>query len=132
MVSPLKTENTLLQSLGIEIVSLEKDKVVMTMPVDHRTHQPAGYLHGGASVALAETAASIGAYLHIDSEKYNVFGIEINANHIKSKREGIVTATAKPYHVGRRTMVWDIQIVDEQEQLICISRCTIGVVPKRN
>jgi len=127
----LQTEHTLLQSLGIEIVSLEKEKVVMTMPVDHRTHQPAGFLHGGASVALAETAASVGAYLHIDPESYNVFGIEINANHVKSKREGTVTAIAKPHHIGRTTMVWEIKIVDEVEQLICISRCTIGVVPKR-
>lgn len=127
----MQTKNTLLESLGIEIITLEKEKVVMTMPVDKRTYQPAGYLHGGASVALAETAASVGASLHVDHEKYNVFGIEINANHIKSKREGIVTAIAKPYHVGRMTMVWDIKIYDEQEQLICISRCTIGVVPKR-
>lgn len=126
----MNTDHTLMQSLGIEIVSLEKDKVVMTMPVDERTHQPAGFLHGGASVALAETAASVGAYLHIDPENYNVFGIEINANHVKSKREGKVTAQATPYHIGRTTMVWEIKIVDEEEQLICISRCTIGVVPK--
>src|SRR5690625_2919806 len=103
----------------------------MTMPVDERTYQPAGFLHGGASVALAETAASVGAYIRVDQEKYNVFGIEINANHVKSKRDGIVTAIAKPLHVGRTTMVWEIKIVDEAEDLICISRCTIGVVPKR-
>lgn len=127
----LQIENTLLQSLGIEIISLDKNKVVMTMPVDERTHQPAGFLHGGASVALAETAASVGAYLHVDPEAYNVFGIEINANHVKSKREGTVTAIAKPYHIGRTTMVWEIKIVDENDKLICISRCTIGVVSKR-
>lgn len=127
----MDTKHTLLESLGIEIVTLEKDCVVMTMPVDERTHQPAGFLHGGASVALAETAASVGAYIRVDQEKYNVFGIEINANHVKSKRDGIVTAIAKPLHVGRTTMVWDIKIVDEAEDLICISRCTIGVVPKR-
>lgn len=127
----MDTKHTLLESLGIEIVTLEKDHVVMTMPVDERTHQPAGFLHGGASVALAETAASVGAYIRVDQEKYNVFGIEINANHVKSKRDGIVTATAKPLHVGRTTMVWEIKIVDEAEDLICISRCTIGVVPKR-
>lgn len=103
----------------------------MTMPVDHRTHQPAGFLHGGASVALCETAASIGAFLHVDSEKYHVFGIEINANHVKSKREGKVTAFATPLHIGRTTMVWDIKVKDEQDALICVSRCTVGVVPKK-
>lgn len=124
-------EKTLLGSLGIKVISLEKDRVEMTMPVDERTHQPAGFLHGGASVALAETAASVGAALHVDLTEYDVFGIEINANHIKSKRDGIVTAIAKPVHVGRRTMVWNIDIQDEEGNLICISRCTVGVVPKR-
>lgn len=124
-------EKTLLGSLGIKVISLEKDRVEMTMPVDERTHQPAGFLHGGASVALAETAASVGATLHVDLTEYDVFGIEINANHIKSKRDGIVTAIAKPVHVGRRTMVWNIDIQDEEGNLICISRCTVGVVPKR-
>jgi len=122
---------TLLASLGIKVVSLDKDLVVLTMPVDHRTHQPAGFLHGGASVALAETAASIGAILHVDSETFNIFGIEINANHIKSKRNGLVTAKAKPLHVGQSTMVWEINITDENSDLICISRCTVGVVPKK-
>lgn len=131
MIIEVDTKHTLLESLGIEIVTLEKDQVVMTMPVDERTYQPAGFLHGGASVALAETAASIGAYIQVDQEKYNVFGMEINANHVKSKRDGIVTAIAKPLHIGRTTMVWDIKIVDEAQDLICISRCTIGVVPKR-
>jgi|SRR5690625_284355 len=124
-------KNDLMESLGIETVSLEKDCVVMTMPVDERTHQPAGYLHGGASVLLAETAASIGGFLNIDQEKEAVFGVEINANHVRSKREGIVRATAKPIHIGRTTMVWEIHITDEEERLVCISRCTLGVVQKR-
>ena len=124
-------ENTLMETLGIELVSLDKNLVVLTMPVDKRTHQPVGYLHGGASVALAETAASIGAFAHIDTDTQNVFGIEINANHIKSKREGIVTARAVPLHTGKTTMVWEIKIVDEMDKLICISRCTIGIVPKK-
>ncbi|WP_163971533.1 hotdog fold thioesterase [Oceanobacillus halotolerans] len=124
-------KHTLMEALGIEAVTLEKDMVVMTMPVDHRTHQPAQFLHGGASVALAETAASIGAYLNVDPEKENVFGIEINANHIKSKREGIVTAKATPLHIGKSTMVWQVSITDEEDHLICSSRCTIGVVPKK-
>lgn len=122
---------TLLESLGIEVVSLDKKLVVLTMPVDHRTHQPAGFLHGGASVALAETAASIGAILQVDSDQFNVFGIEINANHIKSKRDGVVTAKATPLHIGKTTMVWEININDESGNLICISRCTVGVVPKK-
>jgi|SRR5699024_272995 len=123
--------NQLMESLGIEFITLEKEKVVMTMPVDARTHQPAGFLHGGASVLLAETAASIGGFLHIDKEKQAVFGMEINANHLKSKQEGLVTATATPIHVGRKTMVWNIEIKDEKDDLVCISRCTLGVVDKR-
>jgi|SRR5699024_4529891 len=124
-------QNTLIETLGIEIISMDKQSVVLTMPVDTRTHQPAGFLHGGASVALAETAASIGGLLNVDDEKYSVFGIEINANHIKSKKDGIVTAEAVPQHVGKRTMVWQINITDEDKDLICVSRCTIGVVAKR-
>lgn len=123
--------NTLIGALGIETVTLEKDLVVMTMPVDHRTKQPVGFLHGGASVALAESAASVGASLNVDLESFSVFGIEINANHIKSKRDGIVTAKAIPAHIGKTTMVWEVNIVDEDEKLICISRCTIGVVPNK-
>ena len=123
--------NTLIESLGIEVVSLDKNQVEMTMPVDERTRQPAGFLHGGASVALAESAASVGAYLNVDPEQANVFGLEINANHMKSKREGIVTAKAIPRHIGKTTMVWEIDITDEQNNLICVSRCTIGVVPKK-
>ncbi|WP_141554384.1 hotdog fold thioesterase [Virgibacillus ndiopensis] len=124
-------KNTLMESLGIEVNTLEKDLVIMKMPVDERTYQPAGYLHGGANVALAETAASIGSYVNVDSEKFNVFGIEINANHVKSKREGIVTAKAIPLHKGKTTMVWEIKIVDETNNLICVSRCTIGIVAKK-
>lgn len=128
----MKGKNTLLESLGIEFVSMDKSCVVMSMPVDQRTHQPAGFLHGGASVALAETAASIGAYLHVDPEVKSVFGIEINANHIKSKRDGMVTAYAIPLHIGKTTMIWEIKIKDENEDLICVSRCTVGVVNKRH
>ncbi|QKY69764.1 hotdog fold thioesterase [Lentibacillus sp. CBA3610] len=123
--------NTLMDALGIETVSAEKDQVIMTMPVDKRTHQPAGFLHGGANVALAETAASVGAFLNVDPERFNVFGLEINANHIKSKREGTVTAKAEPLHKGKTTMVWQIRITDENDNLLCISRCTIGIVPKK-
>jgi 1,4-dihydroxy-2-naphthoyl-CoA hydrolase len=128
----MESKDTLLESLGIETVTLDKELVVMTMPVDKRTHQPLGYLHGGANVALAESAASVGACLHVDLDKFHVFGIEINANHIKSKKDGIVTAKAKPIHVGKSSMVWEINIEDEEENLICISRCTVAVVPKKS
>src|SRR5690625_2706377 len=118
----------LMHSLGIKLVKKEKDCVIMTMPVDERTHQPYGYLHGGASVLLAETVASIGGTLNIDLETQAVFGVEINANHVRSKREGQVTAFGTPIHIGRTTMVWNIEIKDEQDKLVCISRCTLGVV----
>lgn len=124
-------QNTLIDSLGIKIKTYEKNIVEMTMPVDKRTKQRFGFLHGGASVALAESAASIGSLLHCNTEEMSVFGTEINANHIKSKKEGIVTAKATPFHIGKATMVWGIEIVDENEELICISRCTVSVVTKR-
>jgi len=123
--------NQLMKELGIKLVKLTKDKVIMTMPVDERTHQPAGFLHGGASVLLAETAASLGGLQNIDQKNEIVFGIEINANHIKSKRKGIVTAQATPFHIGKTTMVWEVKIKDENNELICISRCTLNVVNKR-
>jgi 1,4-dihydroxy-2-naphthoyl-CoA hydrolase len=127
----MNVKNTLLEALQIELKTVDKGKVVATMPVNERTRQPFGYLHGGASVALAETVASVGAYTLIDQENEICFGLEINANHIKSKRDGFVTAIAEVVHQGRTTMVWNIRIIDEQEQLICISRCTIAVVPKK-
>ncbi|WP_373893147.1 hotdog fold thioesterase [Virgibacillus sp. CBA3643] len=127
----MTAENTLIEALGIEVVSLDKNLVVLKMPVDKRTQQPAGFLHGGASAALAETAASIGANAYVDTHESSVFGIEINANHIKSKRDGVVTAKATPLHTGKTTMVWDIKIVDELGYLISVSRCTIRVVPRR-
>ncbi|MFD1020544.1 hotdog fold thioesterase [Thalassobacillus hwangdonensis] len=128
----LSFSNTMMEALGMEVVTLEKDKVVMTMPVNASTHQPLGYLHGGANVALAESAASIGAVANIDLQTHRAFGLEINANHIKSKRDGLVTATALPVHIGRNTMVWTIEITDEENVLLCTSRCTIGVVPVNN
>lgn len=123
--------HTLMETLGMKTLVMNRKRVVLKMPVDSRTHQPMGFLHGGASVALAESAASIGAYLNVDPETYQVFGIEINANHIKSKRSGYVKGIAVPLHIGHRTMVWEVKIVDEQDELISISRCTIGVVEKK-
>jgi uncharacterized protein (TIGR00369 family) len=111
-------------------VELTTDKVVMSMPVGPKTWQPFGILHGGASVVLAETAATTATMLNIDMKKYAPVGMEINANHIRSKREGIVTAVATPLHKGRRTMVWDIKVTDEDGKLICVSRSTVAVVKK--
>lgn len=128
----MELKNKLMESLGIEFIETNENKIVITMPVDERTHQPAGFLHGGASVLLAETAASIGGFMNIDANKQAVFGMEINANHVRSKREGIVTATATPLHIGKTSMVWNITITDEQDKLICTSRCTLGVVNRRN
>ena len=105
--------------------------VIATMPVDERTHQPFGILHGGASIALAETAASLGAAGRIDREQFVAVGQEINGNHLRRKSEGMVTATAVPVHVGRSSQVWSIAITDEQGRLVCISRCTIAIVPLR-
>ncbi len=122
---------SLIATLGMEMVEIGEGKVIMTMPVDERTHQPFGFLHGGASVALAETAASVGTAALIDTEKEACFGLEINANHIKAKKEGVVTAIATVAHRGRTTMVWEIRIEDEQQQLICLSRCTVAVVAKK-
>ncbi|GLY09633.1 hotdog fold thioesterase [Pseudobacillus badius] len=127
----MRDNHNLSHTLGMEFVEISEGKVVMTMPVDERTRQPFGYLHGGASVALAETAASVGTARLINPDTQICFGLEINANHIKAKREGIVTATAKAVHRGRTTMVWQIEICDEQGELICLSRCTVAVMPKK-
>ena len=121
-------KTTLIEALGIEITKMEPGKVTATMPVDHRTKQPFGLLHGGASVALAETVASLGAYELVDKESEAVAGLEINANHVRPKTEGIVTAVGTVLHQGKTTMVWDIRITDEQNRLICVSRCTMAVI----
>jgi uncharacterized protein (TIGR00369 family) len=117
--------------LGIEVVSMTEDEVVATMPVDARTHQPFGILHGGASIALAETVASLGAANRIDRERFVAVGQEINGNHLRPKSEGLVTATGRPVHVGRSSQVWSIEIADEQGRLVCVSRCTMAIVPRR-
>lgn len=118
-------------TLGIEIVEMTRERIVATMPVDERTRQPFGLLHGGASIALAETVASFGAASLIDRERYTAVGQEINGNHLRPKFEGMVRAVGKPVHVGRSTQVWTIEIRDEQERLVCISRCTMAIVEKR-
>ena len=121
-------KDTLMGTLGIDILEAEEGRIVATMPVDHRTHQPMGLLHGGASVALAETVASMGGFLLVDSDNEAVVGLEINANHIKGKRGGIVTATGTVLHRGKKTQIWEIRITDEENELICISRCTLAVI----
>jgi len=119
------------RTLGIEMIELTEERVVATMPVDDRTRQPFGLLHGGASIALAETVASLGAAVFIDRERYTAVGQEINGNHLRPKFDGVVRAVGKPVHVGRSTQVWSIEIRDEQERLVCISRCTMAVVERR-
>lgn len=128
-MATLDTKGTLLETLGIEFLETTKERVVATMPVGPTVHQPFGLLHGGASVALAETVASYAGWLQVDPERENVVGLEINANHLRAKRDGVVTATGTPIHIGRRTQVWEVRIVDEAGRAVCISRCTLAVVP---
>jgi 1,4-dihydroxy-2-naphthoyl-CoA hydrolase len=123
--------NTLAGHLGIEVIELGADSITAKMPVDHRTHQPLGLLHGGASVALAETLGSVGAMCCLDFDKQYCVGLEINANHIKSAKSGFVFGTAKPIHVGKRTHVWEIKIVNENQELVCVSRITMAIIDKR-
>lgn len=118
-------------ALGIEVLELTRERVVATMPVDDRTRQPFGLLHGGASIALAETVASLGAVMHVDRERFSAVGLEINGNHLRAKTDGVVRATAVPVHVGRSTQIWSIEIADEAGRLVCISRCTMAVVERR-
>ena len=123
-------QETLLATLGIDVIEATRERVVARMPVGPRVHQPFGVLHGGASLALAETAASVGAYLNVDAATEAAVGIEINANHLRARRGGELVATATPVHRGRRTQVWDVRIVDEEAKPVCVSRCTLAVVPK--
>ena len=123
------SQETLLSTLGIEITEATRERVVATMPVGPKVHQPFGLLHGGASVALAETVASTAGWMNIDQSKESVVGLEINANHLRAKKDGFVKATALAVHVGKRTQVWEVRIVDEEGRPVCVSRCTLAVVP---
>lgn len=127
----MSLKGTLLEALDIKIIELSPERAVATMPVNDSTRQPVGILHGGASVALAETIASVGTYNLIDQVNQMAVGLEINANHIRAKRDGIVTATATPLHKGRTTMVWDIKITDEDGKLVCVSRCTMAIMDRK-
>jgi 1,4-dihydroxy-2-naphthoyl-CoA hydrolase len=124
------SRETLADTIGIRITEIGPDFLRATMPVNPKVHQPMGVLHGGASVALAETVGSVAATLCIDREKYVCLGQEINANHLRPISSGIVTATARPFHIGKRSHVWSIEIRDEEERLVCISRLTMAVVDR--
>ena len=125
------SKNSLSQNLGIEITRLGEDFVEARMPVDSRTVQPYGLLHGGASVALAETLGSLAAHCTVNDQNKSCVGLEINANHLKSVRNGFVTGIARPLLVGQRTQVWEIKITNEQNDLVCVSRITMAVIDKR-
>ena len=126
----LKEKESLVRDLGIEYVETEPGRVVMTMPVDERHHQPLGFLHGGASVVLAETVATTGAWLNCPEGKV-AFGSEINASHLRPKREGTLTAVGTPVQVGKTNQVWDVEIRDEEGKPVCVSRCRLAVVDAR-
>lgn len=119
------------EHLGIEFTEIGADYVCGKMPVDHRTKQPVGLLHGGASVTLAETLGSVGSMCLIDVTQFTCVGLEINANHIKSAREGYVYGKASLIHGGKNTHIWDIRITNENKELVCISRLTVAVIPKK-
>ena len=121
--------NTIHEALGIRITEVGDDYIRGTMPVDGRTRQPFGVLHGGASVVLAETLGSYGGFLTLPPDGGLTMGIDINANHLRAMREGAVTGTARPLHLGRTTQVWEIRIEDERQRLVCVSRLTLAVVP---
>lgn len=125
-----QARDTLVSHLGIEVVELGPDYVRATMPVDARTRQPFGLLHGGASVALAETLGSMAANLCLDLTHELAVGLEINANHLHAVRAGVVTGTARPLHIGRSTQVWEVRIEDSEARLVCISRLTVAVVSR--
>jgi 1,4-dihydroxy-2-naphthoyl-CoA hydrolase len=125
-----RRHGTAMEALDITVIDAADDRVVATMPIGPNHRQPDGVLHGGISVTLAETVASLGSWLHIDRERQMAFGLEINANHVRPKRDGLVTATATPIHLGRKTHVWEVRIVDEEGKLVCISRCTVAVVDR--
>lgn len=122
-------KNTIGEALDIRFESCTDDSLTASMAVDHRTHQPFGLLHGGASVVLAETLGSMASYLVVDSNKFFCVGIEVNANHLRGVKTGRVTGVVRPVHLGRTTHVWDIRISNEDGKPTCISRLTVAVVP---
>jgi 1,4-dihydroxy-2-naphthoyl-CoA hydrolase len=126
-----RSKNSLIEHLGIEYLEIGHDYLRAKMPVDSRTKQPAGLLHGGASLVLAETLGSVAAGLCVDREKRRVVGLEINANHIRPVSDGWVTGITKPIHIGNSTQVWEINIYNEQDKLVCVSRLTVANIDKQ-
>jgi 1,4-dihydroxy-2-naphthoyl-CoA hydrolase len=124
------SKNTMAEWLGIQFTEIGANYIKAEMPVTEKTHQPYGLLHGGASAALAETLGSVASWLVIDAERQICVGMEINCNHVRGKKNGIVTGTAEPLHLGANTHVWDIKIRDEHEKLICVSRLTVAILKK--
>ena len=124
------SRETLADTIGIRVTEIGPDFLRATMPVTPKVHQPMGVLHGGASVALAETVGSVAATLCVDQEKYVCLGQEINANHLRPISSGVVTATARPFHIGKRSHVWSIEIRDEKQRLVCVSRLTMAVIDR--
>ena len=124
-------QNTMTSTIGIEITDIGDDFICGKMPVDERTTQPFGLLHGGASVALAETLGSIGGGIKVYSNNETVVGIEINANHLKSARDGWVYGKATPIRIGKKIQVWNIEIANDSNDIICVSRLTLAVIPKK-
>lgn len=131
MIKPIG-DNTMAEHLGIEWTELGNDFIKAKMPVDHRTKQPYGLMHGGASCVLSETIGSVGSAMVVDHTKFICVGLEINANHVRSARDGYVTGVATPLHLGRNTHVWDVKIYDEANQLVCVSRLTVAVIPRKD
>jgi 1,4-dihydroxy-2-naphthoyl-CoA hydrolase len=124
-------KGTMGEYVGIEWMEVGPDYLKARMPVDHRTIQPYGLLHGGASAVLAETIGSVGSAMVVDHTQFYCVGLEINANHIRSARDGFVIGKGTPIHIGKSTHVWDIRIVDEKEKLVCVSRLTVAVLPRK-
>ncbi len=122
------SRNTAVSHLGISIIEIGEDFLRGTMPVDQRTKQPYGLLHGGSSAMLAETLASVAANMCVEKEGQQAVGLELNCNHVRAVTQGVVTGTARPVHVGRKTQVWDIRIEDERGKLCCVSRLTLAVI----
>ena len=124
------SRNTMIEHIGIEFLEIGDDYIKARMPVNHRTIQPLGFLHGGASVALAETLGSVAAYLCVDASQKTCVGLDINANYIRSVTSGFVYGIVRPIHIGGSTQVWEIRITNEQDKLVCISRITMAVLDK--
>ena len=127
-----RCQGSLIGHIGIEVIEIGEDYLKARMPVDQRTKQPAGVLHGGASVVLAETLASWAATFSVDSARHHCVGLEINANHVRSASSGFVYGTARPIHLGRSTHIWEVRVTNEEDKLVCISRVTMAVLDTPN